>query len=141
MKRRDFIKLGVGTYALGNVTASIADDKSKDDPAVLFLFLNGGASHIETFNPIPLAPADRRSTTGSIKTNVTGVEKQAIEDFYTQRSGEFETFTFDLAHINSSGTVRARFEGPLEIDQVISGGSALTDNFFTVKVKIKEDFG
>lgn len=74
MKRRDFIKLGVGTYALGNVTASIADDRSKDDPAVLFLFLNGGASHIETFNPIPLAPADRRSTTGSIKTNVTGVE-------------------------------------------------------------------
>lgn len=74
-------------------------------------------------------------------TNITGVEKQAIEDFYTQRSGEFETFTFDLAHINSSGTVRARFEGPLEVDQVISGGSALTDNFFTVKIKIKEDFG
>ena len=74
-------------------------------------------------------------------TNITGVEKQAIEDFYTQRSGEFETFTFDLEHINSSGTVRARFEGPLEVDQVISGGYALTDNFFTVKIKIKEDFG
>src|SRR6056300_599852 len=74
MKRRDFIKLGVGTYAFGNVTATIADDKQADDPAVLFLFLNGGASHIETFNPIPLAPADRRSVTGAIKTNVQGVE-------------------------------------------------------------------
>tara|TARA_Y100001972_G_scaffold127792_1_gene185871 strand:+ start:496 stop:1728 length:1233 start_codon:yes stop_codon:yes gene_type:complete len=74
MKRRDFIKLGVGTYAFGNVTATIADDKQTDDPAVLFLFLGGGASHIETFNPIPLAPADRRSVTGDIKTNVAGIE-------------------------------------------------------------------
>ncbi len=74
MKRRDFIKLGAGTYALGNVTATIADDKSKDDTAVLFLFLSGGASHIETFNPIPLSAADRRSTTGATKTNVAGIE-------------------------------------------------------------------
>ena len=74
MKRRDFVKLGVGTYAFGNVTATIADDKQTDDPAVLFLFLSGGASHIETFNPIPLAPADRRSVTGAIKTNVQGIE-------------------------------------------------------------------
>ena len=40
----------------------------------MFLFLGGGASHIETFNPIPLAPADRRSVTGDIKTNVAGIE-------------------------------------------------------------------
>ncbi len=57
MKRRDFIKLGATTFACGNVTATYADDTKKDDAAVLFLFLGGGASHIETFNPIPLAPA------------------------------------------------------------------------------------
>ena len=74
MKRRDFLKLGTSTFVVGNVSGTYADDKGKDDPAVLFLFLNGGASHIETFNPIPLAPADRRSTTGAIKTNVAGIE-------------------------------------------------------------------
>ena len=74
MKRRDFIKIGATTFAIGNVTASYADESKKDDTAVLFLFLGGGASHIETFNPIPLAPADRRSVTGSIGTNVAGVE-------------------------------------------------------------------
>jgi hypothetical protein len=74
MKRRDFIKLGASTFAIGNVTASFAEEGNKDSTAVLFLFLNGGATHIETFNPIPYAPADRRSVTGAIKTNVAGVE-------------------------------------------------------------------
>ena len=74
MKRRDFVKIGATTFAIGNVTASYADESKKDDTAVLFLFLGGGASHIETFNPIPLAPADRRSVTGAINTNVAGVE-------------------------------------------------------------------
>ena len=44
MKRRDFIKLGATTFACGNITASYADDKKKDDTAVLFLFLGGGAA-------------------------------------------------------------------------------------------------
>jgi hypothetical protein len=74
MKRRDFVKLGATTFVCGNITASYADESKKDDTAVLFLFLGGGASHIETFNPIPIAPADRRSVTGAINTNVTGVE-------------------------------------------------------------------
>jgi hypothetical protein len=74
MKRRDFVKLGVATFAYGNVTATYADKNKKDGTAVLFLFLGGGASHIETFNPIPSAPADMTSVTGSIKTNVGGIE-------------------------------------------------------------------
>lgn len=74
ISRRNLIKLGAGTFVAGNVTATYAEEKNKDDTAVLFLFLGGGASHIETFNPIPLAPADRRSVTGAINTNVAGVE-------------------------------------------------------------------
>ena len=74
ISRRNLIKLGAGAFVAGNVTATYAEEKNKDDTAVLFLFLGGGASHIETFNPIPLAPADRRSVTGAINTNVAGVE-------------------------------------------------------------------
>lgn len=74
ISRRNLIKLGAGTFVAGNVTATYAEEKNKDDTAVLFLFLGGGASHIETFNPIPFAPADRRSVTGAINTNVAGVE-------------------------------------------------------------------
>lgn len=74
ISRRNLIKLGAGTFVAGNVTATYAEEKNKDETAVLFVFLNGGASHIETFNPVPYAPADRRSVTGAIKTNVAGVE-------------------------------------------------------------------
>jgi len=79
MKRRDLFKygasfLGGACIAQGNITASYADDIDEDDTAVLFLFLSGGATHIETFNPIPLAPVERRSTTGAISTNVGGIQ-------------------------------------------------------------------
>jgi len=72
--------------------------------------------------------------------NISGVEKQAIEDFYVSMNGEYETFTFDLTHINSTGTVRTRFNGPLQIQQVISGGTALTQNFYSVTINLMEDF-
>ena len=73
--------------------------------------------------------------------NVSGVERQAIENFYNSRSGDYEAFTFDLTHINDSGTVRTRFDGPLQIQHVISGSSVATDNFYTVKFTLREDFG
>jgi hypothetical protein len=74
MKRRDFLKVGASTFVVGNVSGTYAEEKNKSETAVLYVFLNGGASHIETFNPVPLAPADRRSTTGAIQTNVAGIE-------------------------------------------------------------------
>jgi hypothetical protein len=86
LKRRDFIKLGATSFALGNITASYADQSKKDDTAVLFLFLGGGASHIETFNPIPYAPADRRSVTGARKTNVTGIELGGLFENLSSRT-------------------------------------------------------
>jgi hypothetical protein len=73
-------------------------------------------------------------------TNVTGIEKEAIQNFYRARNGEFETFTFDLTHINDTGTVRTRFNGPLEIQQVISSGTALTQNYYNVRLSFQEDF-
>ena len=73
-------------------------------------------------------------------TNVTGVEKTAIENFYNARSGEFEAFSFDLSHINESGTITTRFDGTLKVQQVLSTGSQLTENFFTVSFNLKETF-
>lgn len=79
MQRRNFIKCGTsmlgGAYLqTGNLTASYGAEPSGDDSAVLFLFLSGGASHIETFNPIPMATIERRSATGAVSTNVDGIQ-------------------------------------------------------------------
>ena len=70
--------------------------------------------------------------------NITGIEKTAIENFYNARSGEFESFTFDLSHINEAGTITVRFDKELNITQVLSVGTALTDNFYDVKFNLKE---
>jgi len=72
--------------------------------------------------------------------NITGIEKTAIENFYNARSGEFEAFTFDLTHINEIGTITTRFDGPLSVQQVHSAGSALTENFYTVSFKLQETY-
>ena len=73
-------------------------------------------------------------------TNITGVEKTAIENFYNARSGDFESFSFDLSHLNESGTITTRFEGALSTTQILSSGSSLTENFYTVGFKLKETF-
>ena len=79
--RRDFLQ--AGTLGLGGLTlpwlfshraAHAADEPSYvRDKAVVLLFLSGGASHIETFNPNMTAPAPYHSVTGEVKTNVPGL--------------------------------------------------------------------
>tara|TARA_A100000164_G_scaffold380544_1_gene428413 strand:+ start:291 stop:1928 length:1638 start_codon:yes stop_codon:yes gene_type:complete len=73
-------------------------------------------------------------------TNISGVEKHAIEQFYRSRNGSFETFTFDLTHINEIGNIQARFDGSLGITHVFSDASnaSLQNNYYTVKFKLKE---
>ena len=72
--------------------------------------------------------------------NISGIEKTAIEQFYRERSGDFESFTFDLSHLNDSGTINTRFDGSLDVQQVLSSGTTLTENFFTVSFKLQEVF-
>jgi hypothetical protein len=73
-------------------------------------------------------------------TNVTGLEKAAIESFYNARSGEFEAFRFDLTHLNDTGTMVVRFEGGLQVQHVLSSDSNLLLNFYTVSFKLKETY-
>jgi len=72
--------------------------------------------------------------------SITGVEKTAIENFYNARSGEFESFSFDLNHINETGTITTRFQGQLSIEQTHSVGPRLIDNFYTVSFSLQEVF-
>ena len=73
-------------------------------------------------------------------TNITGLEKYAIENFYRSRSGTFESFYLDLDHINEVGTVRVRFDGPIKIDHILSAGSNVLQNFYSVSFTLKETY-
>src|SRR5881628_2345852 len=78
--RRDFLQ--VGTLALGGLTLpgllarrarAAAAGSAVKDTSVVLLFLTGGPSHIETFDPKMTAPAEVRSVTGEVTTTIPGV--------------------------------------------------------------------
>jgi uncharacterized protein (DUF1501 family) len=79
--RRCFLQ--AGTLGLGGFTlpwllrtrALAAKDQPSvlNDRSIVLLFLAGGASHIETFNPNGEAPEPYRSVTGQVKTSLPGV--------------------------------------------------------------------
>ena len=78
--RRDFLK--IGSLGLGGLTladliagreATAASGKAVRDKAVVFLFMHGGPSQVETFDPKMTAPSGIRSATGEIKTAIPGV--------------------------------------------------------------------
>jgi len=80
VSRRDFLRigaLGLGSLGLPGLLAARARAASErriaKDTSVVLLFLGGGASHIESFDPKMSAPAETRSTTGEVKTAIPGV--------------------------------------------------------------------
>lgn len=94
--RRDF--LSAGTLGLGGLTlpwlfahkAQAADEANYvRDKAVVLLFLSGGASHIETFNPNMSAPAPYHSLTGEVQTNVPGLNFGGTFPLLAQHADKF----------------------------------------------------
>ncbi len=78
--RRTFLE--VGSLALGGLTLpslfaarseAAANMRPVKDKSVIFLFLHGGPSQIETFDPKMEAPAEIRSTTGEVATVHPGI--------------------------------------------------------------------
>src|SRR3954454_20819462 len=79
--RRDFLR--AGALGLGGLTlpwllrqkahATAGNAPYVRDRSVVLIFLAGGASQIETFNPNMDAPAPFRSVTGEVQTAIPGV--------------------------------------------------------------------
>ncbi len=78
--RRDFLKiggLGLGGLALPGLlqarAEAAAQGHSVKETSVVWLWLGGGPTHIETFDPKMSAPSEYRSVTGEVKTNIPGM--------------------------------------------------------------------
>lgn len=108
--RRDFLK--VGTLGLfGGITlphllraqsqAAEAGKQSKKVPSIVLLFLDGGASQFETFDPKMTAPQEYRCLFGDTQTPMAGVtfcslipkiakmaDKMAIVKSFTHKDGD-----------------------------------------------------
>jgi uncharacterized protein (DUF1501 family) len=79
--RREFLKVGA-LSALGLTlpdllrarAASAGAGRPSKDTSVVLLWLDGGATHIETFDPKMTAPKEYRSIFGAVPTKIPGVE-------------------------------------------------------------------
>src|SRR5437870_5645864 len=72
--RRDFLRLGsLGALGLALPDLARASEKAKARSCIL-LWLDGGPSHLETFDLKPDAPAEVRGPFQPIKTTVPGTE-------------------------------------------------------------------
>lgn len=124
LSRRDFIRigtLGLGGLALADLlrlqaVAATSETDFIRDKAVVLVFLSGGASHIETFNPNMAAPAPYRSTTGEVQTRLPGVTFGG-------------TFPEIARHAHHAAIVRS-FQHPIgghvqAINHVLTGGTDL----------------
>ncbi len=79
MTRRDALR--VGTLGLGGLTladmlrlkrAPAGQDAVKDT-SVIWIWLGGGPTQIETFDPKMTAPSEYRSVTGEVSTTLSGM--------------------------------------------------------------------
>src|SRR5581483_6200819 len=105
--RRDFLKagaLGMGGLMLPDLlrarAAAAAAGQQTRNTSVVWLWLGGGPTHVETFDPKMTAPVEFRSVTGATPTNVPGIE---IGGTFTKmaRVADKMAFVRSFAHTNS----------------------------------------
>jgi hypothetical protein len=76
MTRRCALKvgaLGLAGFGLPDLLRARADSASRKDTAVILIWLDGGPSQLETYDPKPDAPAEYRGPYGVINTKVPGI--------------------------------------------------------------------
>src|SRR5262245_60475385 len=78
--RRNFLRvgtLGLSGLSLGGLLRSRASAATRGvlpkDTSVVWVWLGGGPTHIETFDPKMDAPSEFRSTVGEVPTSIPGV--------------------------------------------------------------------
>jgi hypothetical protein len=105
--RRDFLRvgsLGMGATALPALLKSRAEAAAAGhevkDTSVIWLWLGGGPTHVETFDPKMTAPSEYRSTTGEVQTNVPGI---TLGGTFPKFAGVADKMAFvrSFAHTNS----------------------------------------
>lgn len=140
LHRRDFLRIGgLGALTLADWLALKAGPQKTllKDKSVIFLFMHGGPSQFETFDPKMEAPAEIRSVTGEVRTAIPGVtfggtmERLArlADRFSVVRSFVTGDSVHDLKTLVGKDTLKAnlgslysRIAGPLR------PGSALPTN-------------
>ncbi len=105
--RRDFLKvgsLGLGALSLPQLlrsrAAAAAEGSQVKNTSVIWLWLGGGPTHVETFDPKMTAPSEYRSVTGEVATSLAGVTLGGTLPKIAQVADRM-AFVRSFAHTNS----------------------------------------
>jgi hypothetical protein len=105
--RRDFMRvgaLGFGGLTLADMMwakANASETRSSvSDKSVIWLWLSGGPTQVETFDPKMTAPAEYRSVTGEVRTVLPGVTLGGNFERMAQVADKM-AFVRSFAHTNS----------------------------------------
>jgi uncharacterized protein (DUF1501 family) len=101
--RREFLRFGMAGLAgltlpgLFRLRAETKPNRPATNTALLVVWLHGGASHLETYDPKPNAPSDYRGPYGSIATTVPGLR---LSELLPEQARSARRFTLlrSLAH-------------------------------------------
>lgn len=99
--RRDLLKVGplalsasVWPSLLSPAQAAITPDSKAPAKSIIYLWLGGGCTHLETFDPKPHAPEGIRGTLGAIPTSLPGT-------FFSEACPNLARVANDLAVVRS----------------------------------------
>lgn len=102
--RREFVRLGLGGFSalsLPQLMQNRCDAASaalrKKDTAVILVWLPGGHSHLETYDPKPLASSDYRGPFAPIDTAVPGMQLSELLPHHARVADRF-TVLRSLVH-------------------------------------------
>ena len=157
LDRRAFLRvggLGLGGLSLADLFAIRAQARARKlplrDKSVIFLFMHGGPSQFETFDPKMDAPREIRSATGEIPTTLPGItfgstlERLArlAHKFSVVRSFATGDANHDIKPVVGRDTMRAnmgslyaRVAGPLR------AGTGMPTNVMLFPRSVKPDAG
>ncbi len=79
LSRREVLRVGLGGLSALSLSdllrqRAVASTDASKKTAVILVWLHGGASHLETYDPKPLASSDYRGPFSPIATNVPGID-------------------------------------------------------------------
>src|SRR5258708_14267905 len=77
-----------------------AEGQATKNTSVIWLWLGGGPTQVETFDPKMSAPVEYRSTVGAVKTRIPGVEIGGVFPKIAQVADRM-AFVRSFAHNNS----------------------------------------
>jgi uncharacterized protein (DUF1501 family) len=123
MSRRDFLHAGavpaLGLSLAGLLRAKAADPKPDSDINCIFVFLVGGPSQLDTFDPKPDAPAEIRGPFKPIDTKVPGVR---VSEIFPTLATQADKFSIVRSVYHTATAVHDTGHQMMQTGRLFSGG-------------------